>query len=134
MIYEKNYWKISSAHDGYLKKYNVFYERDIEFYPNENKLIGLEKIFGKKKFPNLKFDVRFHLEPSAKIMKTQDNKSILVELDKEGWKFTCKNFEIDIDNGLYFGKKNNYTENQNIYISGITNSQNNIIKWEFIKI
>ena len=67
-------------------------------------------------------------------MKTQDNKSILVELDKEGWKFTCKNFEIDIDNGLYFGKKNNYTENQNIYISGITNSQNNIIKWEFIKI
>ena len=67
-------------------------------------------------------------------MKTQDNKSILVELDKEGWKFTCKNFEIDIDNGLYFGKKNNYSENQNIYISGITNSQNNIIKWEFIKI
>ena len=134
VIYEKNYWKISSAHDGYLKKYNVFYERDIEFYPKENKLIGLEKIFGKKKFPNLKFDVRFHLEPSAKIMKTQDNKSILVELDKEGWKFTCKNFEIDIDNGLYFGKKNNYTENQNIYISGITNSQNNIIKWEFIKI
>ena len=67
-------------------------------------------------------------------MKTQDNKSILVELDKEGWKFTCKNFEIDIDNGLYFGRKNNYTENQNIYISGITNSQNNIVKWEFIKI
>ena len=75
----------------------------------DSKLIGLEKIFGKKKFPNLKFDVRFHLEPSVKIMKTQDNKSILVELDKEGWKFTCKNFEIDIDNGLYFGKKNNYT-------------------------
>ena len=134
MTYEKNYWKISSAHDGYLKKYNALYERDIEFYPKENKLIGLEKIFGKKQLPNLKFDVRFHLEPSAKIMKTQDNKSILVELDKEGWKFTCKNFEIDIDNGLYFGKKNNYTENQNIYISGITNSQNNIIKWEFIKI
>ena len=100
----------------------------------DSKLIGLEKIFGKKKFPNLKFDVRFHLEPSAKIMKTQDNKSILVELDKEGWKFTCKNFEIDIDNGLYFGKKNNYSENQNIYIYGKTSENDESINWIFQKI
>ena len=38
-------------------------------------------------------------------MKTQDNKAILIELDDEGWKFTCDNFDINIDNGLYFGKK-----------------------------
>ena len=67
-------------------------------------------------------------------MKTQDNKSILIDLEDQGWKFTCEKFEINIDNGLYFGKKNTYTENQNIFISGITNSQNNYIKWELIKI
>ena len=67
-------------------------------------------------------------------MKTQDGKSILIEIENEGWKFTCDNYEIDIDNGLYFGKKNMYTENQNIFISGITNSQNNNIRWELIKI
>ena len=39
-------------------------------------------------------------------MKTQDNKAILIELNDEGWKFTCNNFDIDIDNGLYFGNKN----------------------------
>ena len=38
-------------------------------------------------------------------MKTQDNKNILIELINEGWKFSCENFEINIDNGLYFGKK-----------------------------
>ena len=38
-------------------------------------------------------------------MKTQDNKTILIELDNEGWKFSCDNFDINIDNGLYFGKK-----------------------------
>ena len=67
-------------------------------------------------------------------MKTQDNKSIFIELEDEGWKFTSENFEINIDNGLYFGKKNTYTENQNIFISGTTNSQNNYIQWELVKI
>ena len=67
-------------------------------------------------------------------MKTQDNKSIFIELEDEGWKFTSENFEINIDNGLYFGKKNTYTENQNIFISGTINSQNNYIQWELVKI
>ena len=57
-----------------------------------------------------------------------------MNFEDEGWKFTCENYEINIDNGLYFGNKNTYTENQNIFISGITNSQNNYIKWELIKI
>ncbi len=134
IINEKDHWKIDVAHDGYLKKYNLFYEREIEFHPEKNKLIGIDKIIGKKTLPNLKFDLRFHLNPSSKIMKTQDNKSIFIEVEDEGWKFTCENYEINIDNGLYFGKKNTYTENQNIFISGITNSQNNYIRWELIKI
>ena len=134
IINEKNYWKINATHDGYLKKYNLFYEREIEFYPENNKLIGSDKIIGKKMLPNLKFDIRFHLNPSSKTMKTQDNKSIFIELEEEGWKFTCENYEINIDNGLHFGKKNTYTENQNIFISGITYSQNNYIKWKLVKI
>ena len=69
-----------------------------------------------------------------KLMKTQDNKTILIELDNEGWKFTCENYDINIDNGLYFGNKNSYTENQNIFISGISNNQIESIKWEIKKI
>ena len=134
IINEKNYWKINVAHDGYLKKYNLFYQREIEFYPENNKLVGTDKLIGKKLLPNLKFDLRFHLDPSTKTMKTQDNKSIFIELNNEGWKFTCENYEINIDNGFYFGKRNAYIENQNIFISGITNSQNNYIKWELVKI
>ena len=48
--------------------------------------------------------------------------------------FNCENYDINIDNGLYFGKKNSYVENQNIFISGIINSQDSNIKWELIKI
>ena len=41
---------------------------------------------------------------------------------------------IDVETGLYFGKKNSYTENQNIFISGMTQNENQTIKWELIKI
>ena len=64
----------------------------------------------------------------------KDNKTILIELEDEGWKFTCDNFDINIDNGLYFGNKNSYIQNQNIFISGITNKQNENINWLLSKI
>ena len=95
---------------------------------------GTDRILQKKTNYNLKFDIRFHMEPEVKLMKTQDNKNILIELINEGWKFSCENFEINIDNGLYFGKKNFYTENQNISISGISNKQNENIYWQLSKI
>ena len=67
-------------------------------------------------------------------MKTQDNKTILIELEDEGWKFTCDNYDINIDKGLYFGNKNLYIENQNIFITGISNNEVEIINWEVKKI
>ena len=134
IIFEKNYWKISAAHDGYLKRYNVVHEREIEFYPEQTKFVGYDKILSKDNAKNLKFEIRFHLEPNVKVMKTQDNKSIFIDLDGEGWKFNSNDNDINIDNGLYFGKKNSFTDNQNIFISGMTNEENQIIKWEITKL
>ena len=67
-------------------------------------------------------------------MKTQNNKFILIQLEDEGWQFSCDNHDINIDNGLYFGNKNSYQENQNIFISGMNNESEQIIRWEIIKI
>ena len=133
-MYDKNYWKIKVSHDGYLKKYNSIHEREIEFYPDQMAFKGIDKVIQKGTNYNLKFEIRFHMEPGVKLMKTQDNKNILIELINEGWKFTCDNFDINIDNGLYFGKKNSYTENQNIFISGISNKQSENIFWQLAKI
>ncbi len=134
IIFEKDYWKINASHDGYLKKYNSIHEREIEFFPNQMIFNGTDKIIKKKINHNYKFDIRFHVEPGVKLMKTQDNKTILIELHDEGWKFTCDNYDINIDNGLYFGNKNLYSENQNIFITGISNNQVENIKWEIRKI
>ncbi len=134
IVCEKNYWKISGAHDGYLQNFGTIHEREIEFYPEQNKFVGSDKILRKNPSKEIKFDIRFHLDPNSKVMKTQDNKSILIELENEGWKFICNNLDINIDNSLYFGNKNSYRDNQNVFISGINKQNEQIIKWEIIKL
>ena len=134
IVFEDNFWKISGSHDGYLKKFKTIHEREIEFYPEQMKFIGFDRLLRKNESENIKFDIRFHLDTNSKVMKTQDNKSILIELEDEGWKFNCENFDINIDNGLYLGIKNSYKENQNICISGISNEKSQTIKWEITKL
>jgi len=134
IVHQKNYWSIKASHDGYFKQYGIIHDRQIEFFPEQNTFVGTDKLIKKKKFKNTNFEIRFHLEPNIKTMKTQDNKSIFIELENEGWKFTCDGHAIDIETGLYFGKKNSYIENQNIFISGMTQNENQTIKWKFTKI
>ena len=134
IIFEKNYWKIDASHDGYLKQFGIVHNREVEFYPEQMKFVGHDKMISKNNLRNLKFEIRFHLEPNVKVMKTQDNRSILIDIDGEGWKFNSNNNDINIDNGLYFGKKNSFVENQNIFISGMTSAENQTIKWELTKL
>jgi uncharacterized heparinase superfamily protein len=134
IISEKDYWCVSGSHDGYLKNYGIIHERKIEFFTDLNKFSGIDKLLKKKNFKSLNFEIRFHFEPGTKITKTQEGKSILIEIDNSGWKFTCNNHLIDVETGLYFGNKNSFVENQNIFISGITRNEEQEIEWEITKI
>ena len=133
-IFERNYWNVSASHNGYLKKYGIIHVRKIEFFTEQNKFIGTDTLLKRKNYKSVNFEIRFHLEPNSKVMKTQDNKNIFIEVQNEGWKFTCDKYEMNLETGLYFGKKNSYTENQNIFISGVTQNENQNIKWELIRI
>ena len=134
VVFEKNYWKIMASHDGYIKDYGIIHERQIEFFPEANKFIGHDKLLKKSNFKSSDFEIRFHFDPNAKITKTQEGKSILIELKNSGWKFTCEKHLIDVETGLYFGKKNSFAENQNIFISGVTQNEEQDVQWEIIKI
>ena len=131
---EKNLLCINGSHDGYLKEYGVIHERKIEYFSNKFLFMGTDKLIKKKNFKTSSFEIRFHLEPGVKVTKTQDGKSILIELENSGWKFSCKDHKIDVETGLYFGKKNSFLENQNIFVSGITLKEDQEIKWEINKI
>ena len=117
-----------------IERYGINHQTQIEFFVEKNKFIGVYKLIKKKNFKSSNFEIRFHLEPDTKVMKTQDGKSILIDIENEGWKFTSLGYNIDIETGLYFGKKNSFLENQNFFISGITQNAEQLIKWELKKI
>ncbi len=134
IVYEKNYWLIKCSHDGYLKNYGTIHERSLEFFPEKNKFVGTDKIIKDKNFIPTSFEIRFHLMPTTKVTKAQDENTILIELENSAWKFYSGNGSIDVETGLYFGNKNNYLENQNIFISGLSEKDDQVIKWEITKI
>ena len=134
IIQEKDYLSVTGSHDGYQKKYGIIHEREIQVYPDINKLIGIDKLIKKKNSKSYNFEIRFHFMPETKVTKTQDGKAVLIEMDNSGWKFSCSDHLIDIETGLYFGKKNSFTENLNLFLSGVTTNSNQTIKWEIEKI
>jgi len=134
IVCEKNYWLIKCSHDGYLKNYGTIHERSLEFFPEKNKFVGTDKLIKNKNFIPTNFDIRFHLMPTTKVTKTQDKNIILIELENSAWRFYSVNGSIDVETGLYFGNKNDYLENQNIFISGLTEKNDQVIKWEITKI
>jgi uncharacterized heparinase superfamily protein len=81
-----------------------------------------------------KYDIRFHMEPGVKLTKTLDNKTILIEIENSGWKFSTNCEIINIESGIYFGNKNVTSENQNICLSGKIKDITQEIKWAFEKI
>jgi len=134
VVFEKNYWLIKSSHDGYSRNYGTIHERILEFFPEKNKFVGTDKLIKNKNFLPTSFEIRFHLMPSTKVTKTQNKNIILIELENSAWRFYSENASIDVETGLYFGNKNNYLENQNIFIFGSTEKNEQEIKWEIIKI
>ncbi len=106
IVNEKNYWLIKASHNGFLKKFGILYERSLEYFVEKNKLIGTDKIISKNKLETKKYDIRFHMEPGVKLTKTLDNKTILIEIENSGWKFSTNCEIINIESGIYFGKNN----------------------------
>ena len=134
IVFEKNFWSIKSSHNGYLKEFGTIHERIVEFYPELEKFIGKDNLIKKKNFKSTSFEIRFHLLPNSKATKIQDDKIVLIELENSGWRFFTNDGLVDVETGLYFGKKNKYIENQNIVISGNTKKEDQVIKWEISKI
>jgi uncharacterized heparinase superfamily protein len=135
IVSEKDFENIIVCHNGYQNRYGYIHERSIKFIKKEKIFLGMDSLIKNEKANNISYGIRFHIYPGIKIAKTQNFQSILLSLKNgEGWKFSCNNKEVSIEKGIYLGNKDKVTENENIYISGMTNGENQIIKWSFEKI
>ena len=135
IVSEKDFENIIASHNGYQSRYGYIHERSIKFIKKEKIFFGIDSLIKNKKVSNISYGIRFHIYPGIKIAKTQNSQSILLSLKNGGgWKFSCHNKEVLIEKGIYLGNKNKVTENENIYISGMTNGENQIIEWSFERI
>ena len=44
VTYEKNYWSVKCSHDGYLSRYGVIHQRNLEFDVDKNIPFGKENL------------------------------------------------------------------------------------------
>jgi len=135
IISEKDFENITVSHNGYQNRYGYIHERSIKFIKKERIFLGMDSLIKNEKASNISYGIRFHIYPGIKIVKTQNSQSILLRLKNgEGWKFSCYNKKVSIEKGIYLGNRNKIIENENIYILGMTNGENQIIEWSFEKI
>ena len=134
IVCDKKKWILAGSHDGYFKSHGIIHSREIVYFPKEFIIKGNDNIIKKNNFKSNDFEIRFHFHPDARLTKTIDGKSILIEFENSGWRFSCDNEIIGLETGLYFGKKNLYSENQNIYLEGKLNNNKCNISWEIKKI
>ena len=131
----KEFEEIIARHNGYQSKYGYFHERKIKFLKKSKIFLGTDSLIGNKNMTNVNFGIRFHVMPETKMVKTQNSNTVLLSTNNgEGWKFSCSEYKIIIENGIYLGNKNKIIGNQNIYIPGITEKKDLSINWILEKI
>jgi len=132
---EKDFDRVIAGHNGYQKKYGYLHEREIKFFKKKQLFIGKDLLIAGRKATKVNFGIRFHVHPETKVVKTQNSTTVLLSMSNgDGWKFTCSDYELIIEKGIYLGNKNKLNKNENIFISGIAEQKDLFINWTFEKI
>ena len=132
---EKDFDRVIASHNGYQKKYGYLHEREIKFFKKKQLFIGKDSLIADRKATKVNFGIRFHVHPETKVVKTQNSTTVLLSMSNgDGWKFTCSDYELIIETGIYLGNKNKLNKNENIFISGIAEQKDLFINWTFEKI
>tara|TARA_Y100001949_G_scaffold44066_1_gene36217 strand:+ start:691 stop:2313 length:1623 start_codon:yes stop_codon:yes gene_type:complete len=132
---EKDFDRVIASHNGYQKKYGYLHEREIKFFKKKQLFIGKDSLIAGRKATKVNFGIRFHVHPETKVVKTQNSTTVLLSMSNgDGWKFTCSDYELIIEKGIYLGNKNKLNKNENIFISGIAEQKDLFINWTFEKI
>jgi uncharacterized heparinase superfamily protein len=97
---------VTASHDGYLKRFGLFYERDILVSPTGGEIRGRERFF-KPATANAPIEkgtavVRFHIHPTIQLYRASANETRLVAPDGEAWALTCLDVPVEEEEDVFF--------------------------------
>jgi len=141
-IINKNYTEnnefyfLSASHNGYEKKFGYVHTRSIRIFKKKDEILGCDELKKtRNRLNSVNFSIRFHIYPNTKIVKTKSNKSVLISLENgEGWLLESKTNNINIENDIFLGNKNQIMKNESVLIAGTTNESSSSIDWKIERI
>tara|TARA_B100000029_G_scaffold318544_1_gene311064 strand:+ start:868 stop:2523 length:1656 start_codon:yes stop_codon:yes gene_type:complete len=133
---DKNFYSIAASHNGYENKFGYVHTRLIKISKNEDIIFGKDELKKTKNYSNfLSYNVRFHIYPNTKIVKTKAGNSVLISLfNGEGWLLKSETNEFNIEKNIFLGNKNKIINNESVSISGSIEAELISIKWKIERV
>ena len=142
---DRGVW-MTTAHDGYLKRFGVWHERrfflsadgedlrgeDCIIAPPDENGENRHPVFGKRKVErHVPYTIRFHLHPDVKpSVAREGNKVLLLLSNGDGWTFQTDASSVLLEDSIYLGSGHSVRQSRQIVLSGVADTQGcTITKW-----
>jgi uncharacterized heparinase superfamily protein len=123
---------IEASYDGYSKLFNLIHRRLIMLAPDGAEIQGEDNLIGPG---GQSYSLRFHLHPNVQATILQDNcAAILKPRRGAGWRFTCVNKIITLEESIYFDQSLSRRKSEQILVSGPLGKNGDTIKWRLSRI
>jgi uncharacterized heparinase superfamily protein len=94
-------------HNGYLGRFGLFHEREIELSHGGGLVSGADRFYGIGRAPprNSQKDgvtLRFHLHPDAGLFHDSENRYVIGSAGADYWTFSCAELTPELEESIYF--------------------------------
>ena len=123
---------IEASYDGYLSSLDLIHRRLIMLAPDGEEIQGEDNILGSS---DGRYTIRFHLHPNIQATVLPSKNSVLLKPRKGiGWRFTCLDRKLALEESIYFGENGAKRRTLQIVIFGQVTNGGVSIKWGMSKI
>jgi uncharacterized heparinase superfamily protein len=123
---------IEASYDGYTKQFGLIHRRLIMLAPDGAEIQGEDNLIGPG---GQNYSLHFHLHPNVQATILQDKCAAILKPPRgAGWRFTCINRIITLEESVYFDNSLLQRKTQQILVSGPLGKNGVTIKWRLSKI
>ena len=123
---------IEASYDGYNQPFGLIHRRLIMLAPDGGEIQGEDNLIGPG---GNHYSLRFHLHPNIQVTMLQNKcAAILKPRRGAGWRFTCVNQNITLEESVFFDSNLSQRRTQQILVSGALGKNGATIKWRLSKI
>ena len=127
-----------ARHDGYLRRFGLFHERELALSASGDMLEGIDRIFrrgGEIALPNGRDEVtvRFHIHPDIALLQNGRGDLVLAAPDADRWEFSCEELQAEVEESLFFAGVGGPRRGRQLVLS-FRGSEHPEIHWRFLRL